>query len=238
MNKEFIEQHLNEFLDLYCKRPIKDNTGGTLAINLFHIFLTLKKYLPKRIIESGVYKGQTTWLINQVLPETKIICLEPATQIIEFRGNKCKYPLLDFLQLTNEHISKEIAKETLIIFDDHQDAYTRILHAHKLGFKIIYFDDNYPEYKGNRHLTIQAVLDEKADPGYNLPSNGKQILENIIDTYTIIPPILPCLEPVTWEDSYITQKPIYQDTAEKPGLDIFADTVKNYRWHTIVELKT
>jgi hypothetical protein len=50
--------------------------------------------------------------------------------------------------------------------------------------------------------------------------------------------MFPCLEPVTWESSYITQEPIYQNTTERPELDIFVDTVKNYRWHTIVELKT
>lgn len=237
MNKQFVEEHLDEFLDLFSKRPIKNNVGGTLAINLFHVFLTLKKYQPKRIIESGVYKGQTTWLINQILPDTKIICLEPASQGIEYRGNNCKYPSLDFLQLTETHITKDVAKETLIIFDDHQDSYTRILHAYKLGFKTIYFDDNYPEYKGNRHLTLEAVLKEKADPGYTLPTNGKHILEEIIDTYTIIPPMLPCSEPITMEKSYITQTPIYQTPTERSGLDVFAETVSNYRWHTVVELK-
>ena len=237
MNKQFIEDHLDEFLNLFSKRPIKNNAGGTLAINLFHVFLTLKKYQPKRIIESGVYKGQTTWLINQILPDTKIICLEPATHVIEYRGTNCKYPTTDFLQLTEENISKEVANETLIIFDDHQDSYTRLLHAHKLGFKVIYFDDNYPEFKGNRHLTLEAVLNEKADPGYILPKNGKETLEQIIEKYTIIPPMLPYTEPVTMEKSYITQTPFYQKTSDRLGLDIFAESMHNYRWHTVVELR-
>lgn len=237
MDKTFIEQHIDEFLELYSNRPIQNNIGGTLAINLFHVFLTLKKYQPKRIIESGVYKGQTTWLINQVLPETKIICLEPASQGIEYKGSNCKYPTIDFLQLTEQNIPADIAKHTLVIFDDHQDSYTRLLHAYKLGFKTIYFDVNYPEFKGNRHLTLDAVLNEKADPGYILPANGKKTLEQIIEQYIIIPPMLPYTEPVTMEKTYITQEPVFKNVEDRLGLKIFAESMHNYRWHTIVELK-
>ena len=230
-----IIDYINDFLEIYEKRPIKENSGGTLSVNLFHLYYIIKKLKPTRIIESGVFKGQTTWLINELLPDTKIVSIEPFLQQVTYQGKNTKYITTDFLNISNDFIPREIAKDTLIIFDDHQDAYQRIMHAHKLGFKNFYFDDNYPEFSGKRHLSLAAVLSNKFEEGFYIPSDAKENLENIIETYTILPPVLSYNEPVTMEKSYIKEEPIFDKLNFQ--LQVFEKDMHNYRWHTFVTLK-
>lgn len=54
---------LDEFLELYDNRPIIDNRGGMLSTHLFWTWYILKKLSPENIIESGVFKGQSTWMM-------------------------------------------------------------------------------------------------------------------------------------------------------------------------------
>lgn len=230
-----IKDYIGDFLEIYEKRPIKENSGGTLSVNLFHLYYIIKKLKPNRIIESGVFKGQTTWLINELLPDTKIVGIDPFLQQIIYEGKNTKYITTDFLKITNDFIPRSVAKDTLIIFDDHQDAYQRVMHAHKLGFKKFYFDDNYPEFRGRRHLSLAAVLDNKADEGFHIPGDAKENLESIIETYNILPPVLPCDEPVTMEKSYIKETPIFDKLDNQ--LQVFEKDLHNYRWHTFVTLK-
>ena len=62
-----------------------------------------------------------------------------------------------------------------------------------------------------------------------------QNLKNIIETYTILPPVLPYTDAVTMENSYIEETPIFEVTDNT--LQVFANDMHNYRWHTYVTLK-
>ena len=45
----------------------------------FHIclvYIFLNKIKPKFVVESGIYKGQTTWLIEKTLPKAKILAID------------------------------------------------------------------------------------------------------------------------------------------------------------------
>jgi hypothetical protein len=234
--REELKNYVDEFLSIYPNRPIRDNHGGCLSVNLFHIFYVLKKYKPKVVIESGVFKGQTTWLINQVLPESLIVCIDPNLQQIVYRSKNAQYMTNDFLSITKKSIADDVVENSLIIFDDHQDAPARLLHAHALGFKLLYFDDNYPEYRGHRHLSIQAVMDGKHDPGFVIPESVKATLEAAMKEYTILPPVLPYDKPITMESSYITIPPVFNDVTEHAGIELFGNDLHNYRWHTLITL--
>ena len=71
-----IINYLDEFCELYKKRPIRDNSGGTKFPHMFGLFYILKKLNPKFVIESGVWKGQSTWLIEKTLPKAKIFAID------------------------------------------------------------------------------------------------------------------------------------------------------------------
>ena len=71
-----IINYLDEFSKLYKQRPIHDNSGGAKVPHMFGLFYILKKLNPKFVIESGVWKGQTTWLIEKTLPKAKIFAID------------------------------------------------------------------------------------------------------------------------------------------------------------------
>ena len=67
---------VEEFNNLYKSRPINDNRGGMKSPHMFALFHYLKLQKPKLIIESGVWRGQGTWLMNIVCPDSKTVCLD------------------------------------------------------------------------------------------------------------------------------------------------------------------
>ena len=71
-----IINYLDEFCELYKLRPIRDNSGGAKFPHMFGLFYILKKLNPKFVIESGVWKGQSTWLIEKTLPKAKIFAID------------------------------------------------------------------------------------------------------------------------------------------------------------------
>ena len=86
MTKENIasfKEELDEFHQLYADRPIANNEGGMKSPHLFATFHTLRKLRPLLIIESGVWKGQGTWLMKKALPEVNILSFD-----VDFFRNK------------------------------------------------------------------------------------------------------------------------------------------------------
>ena len=62
---EEILKEIKIFCSLYDKRPIKNNIGGMMFNHAFALYFILKKTKPDLVIESGVFKGQSTWLIEK-----------------------------------------------------------------------------------------------------------------------------------------------------------------------------
>ena len=87
---------LNDFISLYEKRPVKNNKGGMLFTHMFYFYLMLKNLKPELVIESGVYKGQSTWLIESTLPNSKIISIDINLNSREYISKKAEYRSLDF----------------------------------------------------------------------------------------------------------------------------------------------
>lgn len=59
-----VKTNIKDFLDLYENRPINNNLGGMTSTHLFWTWYAAKKLNAKYIVESGVYKGQGTWLFR------------------------------------------------------------------------------------------------------------------------------------------------------------------------------
>ena len=51
---EDVDKLIEEFLDLYEKRPIQNNKGGMLSAHLFWVWYVIKKLKPKNIIERAL----------------------------------------------------------------------------------------------------------------------------------------------------------------------------------------
>src|SRR4051812_40880727 len=64
---------LESFLPLFEMRPIADNQGGMRSVGLFNVWFLITRLRPKAVLESGIWKGQSTWLIEQAAPEAGIL---------------------------------------------------------------------------------------------------------------------------------------------------------------------
>ncbi len=142
-------EDLEEFKQLYTHRPIKQNVGGMKAVAMFWVWFVTKYLQPGLIIESGVWHGQSTWLLEQAAPHAQIICIEPALERIRYRSKKAFYTREDFSTL---QLPAYNPAHTLCFFDDHQNAFFRIQQVHKKGLIHCIFDDNYPVGFGS-HIT-------------------------------------------------------------------------------------
>ena len=139
LKKNDILNELGNFIELYEKRPIKNNKGGMQFNNMFFFFIILKIKKPSLVIESGVFKGQSTWLIENTLPKSDIISIDIDLSQRKYVSNKSKYYSTDFKfqDLSN------IPNDTLVFFDDHVNHLERLMEAKFFNIKNIVLEDNY-----------------------------------------------------------------------------------------------
>lgn len=143
---------LDEFVSLYQQRPIQDNTGGMKAPHLFAVWFMARALAPQLIVESGVWKGQGTWLLEQACPKARIISLDPDLSKRIYISERVVYSNLDF----SLQDWTDLPATSLVLFDDHQNAYRRLQHCHWFGFKHIIFEDNYPVSEGDCYSLKKA----------------------------------------------------------------------------------
>tara|TARA_X000000950_G_scaffold99350_1_gene125709 strand:+ start:1787 stop:2656 length:870 start_codon:yes stop_codon:yes gene_type:complete len=144
-SKKELLKFLKRFDELYAKRPIKKNIGGMQYPHMFATYCFLKKINPSFVIESGVHRGQSTWLIEKTLPKAKILSIDIDLSKLKYRSKKAKYSFIDF----SKQNFKKIPKNTLAFFDDHQNALNRILQCKKLDIKHLIYEDNYAPGTGD-----------------------------------------------------------------------------------------
>lgn len=166
LSREEIRDGLEEFARLYERRPIRDNAGGMMIGHMCLVWLVLRKIRPAVVIESGVFKGQSTWLIEQACSEAEIVCFEPRIDKIVYRSRRATYFASDFL-----HFGRDLGeRRAFAFFDDHQDALPRIEHCKWLGIKEMIFDDNYPPGKGDCYSLKQMSFGAGFDARHRIAS--------------------------------------------------------------------
>ena len=190
--REDMIEKLEEFTSLYEKRPIEDNTGGMKSSHIFFAWFALQVLNPKAIIESGVWRGQGTWFFEKACPYAQINCIDLNLNQIQYKSKTAKYFDQDFSTIDWSCLPKD---ETVLFFDDHQNAYDRIKTAKWFGFKHMIFEDNYPSLQGDCYSLKKAFMHSgfKYTPGYKLSPTAqiKKIILRLfgieIQHYTDIP---------------------------------------------------
>jgi hypothetical protein len=204
-----IIDEINNFNLLYKNRPVFDNHGGMKAPHMFWVYFLLKKINPSIIIESGIFKGQSTWLIEQICPNSKLISIDPNLDRREFISDRADYRKKDFLEHNwLEELGLEGCKNTLAFIDDHQDNYLRLKHAHANKITHVIFEDNYPTTHGDV-LSLKKILSNNyhiidiygVQTRYTIPDNYKYDVLQMCD-YIECPPIYLDSKVTRWNDSF------------------------------------
>lgn len=157
-----------EFLKLYSERPIQDNQGGMKAPHMFATWFMAQKLSPRLIVESGVFRGQSTWLFEVACPQARIISIDLNLDFRKYISPRVEYSDLDF---TLHDWSEIVPQETLVFFDDHQNAFTRLQQCWWFGFEHILFEDNYPPQQGDCYSIKKAWMNSGFKPS---PSQAAQ----------------------------------------------------------------
>lgn len=153
LNRDRARASVPEFLELYRSRPIAHNRLGMGLNHCFATWFILREMRPRLVVESGVWRGQSTWVIEQAVPDAEVIAIDPVPEARVYSSRRVRYETRDFSQLD---WSAADVDNAVVFFDDHQNAYERLKEMHWLGFRHAIFEDNYPCGEGDfyslRHL--------------------------------------------------------------------------------------
>lgn len=248
-NTDF-KKYLNEFVKLYNNKPIQDNTGGMKFPHMFATYCFLKELNPKLIIESGVWKGQGTWLMENTCPNAKIISIDTNLFYRQYISNNVTYSSSDILNHNlNEYVQNYAngnENDVVIFLDDHQNVLNRLKYLYEsTNIKNILYEDNYPSNQGDC-LSIKKILENKkyvidsagVRNWYDSNPEDNKYLVSIIDTYFEFPPIIKPSHTRwgdLWDSNYETKLPLYDELP----FEIFKyeNEMKDYTWICYVRIK-
>jgi SAM-dependent methyltransferase len=238
-NAEELPPKLVQFLKVYEQSLVPNNVNGLKSVGAFSLWYLLQALKPKYVIESGVCEGFSTWLIEKALPEVVLGCIDMTFDVLRYRSQKASYSTKDFLATDWSKLDKE---NSLIFFDDHQDALARTEAAKKWGFKYLIFDDNYAMNRGT-HLSLSAAKD-----GYNntlaqdgavqnntlFPDLKKRFDALNVKTYWVLPKLFKTEGDFFKNCGEDREEIVFKQSLT--GLEQFYSEKESYRWLTFVEL--
>lgn len=140
-----LKQLLPEFAAFFRGAPIPDNTGGMGFWHAFALWNFLSENKPDAVVESGIYRGLSTWMIENLLPQARILSLDPAMKqrvYISTRSN-VTYSSIDLRYQDFSEFDGIERDRTLVFVDDHNNHLDRLAHLNYFGFTQAVFDDNY-----------------------------------------------------------------------------------------------
>ncbi|THG00582.1 uncharacterized protein LOC114311667 [Camellia sinensis] len=164
---------LEEFVPIYETRPIKNNMYGMGFDHSFGLWFIARWLKPDLMIESGVFKGHSTWVLRQAMPDKPIVSLSPRhpekylNKGPAYVDGNCTYfagkDFVDFGSLNWRSVMKKHRitdpSRILVFFDDHQNELKRLKQALKAGFRHLVFEDNYDTGTGD-HYSFRQICDQ------------------------------------------------------------------------------
>lgn len=246
-NRDELRNNLPEFLKLYEKRPILQNTFGMTSSHGYALWTIMRKLQPKLVIESGAYKGQSAWIIQNAVPDAKLISIDISWANLEWKSDKITY-------LTNDITTHDWVKifaeynvtpdEVVVFFDDHMNFLDRLNFLKILGIHHVIDDDNYDREHGNC-LSPKKILDKEyyliehtggVFTRYEFNQEDYDYFKSRVKIYLEFPPIFE-LAKTRWNDNWspFTKLPILS-TEEKINYPLFYEEAGGYTWMCYLEL--
>jgi hypothetical protein len=161
---ERLEPWVREFWDLVLLSPVRQRHGGAGFNGALQLFCLARAVDPDVIVESGVFRGFTTWVLRRAVPRARLLCFDPAPRL-QYRNEDAFYSRRDWS--LHDFVGLDLARG-LAFFDDHMPQARRIVEARERGFVHVALDDDAPAHRihthgGPAHPTLQMVLDEGRD---------------------------------------------------------------------------
>ncbi len=135
---------VNDFFRIYSSRKLTDNTHGSGFHTAFWLYTIARIFDPELIVESGVWKGHSSWLLSQACPNADQYGFDISLNNVEISEQGIQMFEQDWQSFTFPKFNPDRA---LIFFDCHVNHAQRIIEAKAKGFKHILFDDNPPIHK-------------------------------------------------------------------------------------------
>ncbi len=157
---------VTEFRNSFLQTPFGENSGGANFNTALILFATARILNPQIIVESGVFRGVSTYFLRLACPNAEIISYDVNLNNLTIKIDNVNYYESDWFSETSVYANNRV---NLIYFDDHQDQGVRLLQAYERGFKNILFDDTWPiDVPGGGWLpvpTINMILDDRIQIG-------------------------------------------------------------------------
>lgn len=201
------------------------NRHGLRGVSAFALFWFLRQRAPTVVFEVGVWRGFSTWVIEQALPEAEIHSFDPVFMVEPFlsrwkvgrtyRSPRVHYSTQDFSCAPIRELAAGHARP-LVFFDDHQHKLPRVRQAREAGVLEVVFDDNMPI-----PYTHRSLEHERLDPA-SAPE-----VERAIEQYEVF----PALWPVALD--------VGELSIREPGMDFpvapeFSAVYRDRDWHSYV----
>lgn len=124
---------------IFRNSKIRDLNGGFGFNNGLFFYILISHFQPKKILESGVWRGYSTYLIDQATSiDSEILCFDINLDKREFISKKASY-FESELSLVPE---VNFSKIDFALFDDHVSIYDRLKFCLKNEIEIIVVDDD------------------------------------------------------------------------------------------------
>ena len=186
LERDALLDALREFARVMKHRPF-DNEQGLRGVSAFALYWFVRRTAPSVVFESGVWRGFSTWLIEQAAPAAEIHCFDPLFLLEHliprekigktYRSPRARYSSQDF---SCAPIRELVAGRAgaLAFFDDHQNKVPRLLQCKAAGIRHVVFDDNLAAPYTHRTLEHERAADAA-------------LLEREIETYETFPALWP-----------------------------------------------
>ena len=180
---ENVRDLVETFWALIPSAPVRQRRGGAGFNGALQLFVAMRALKPAFVIESGVFRGLTTWVIRQALPEARIFCHDPDLSGLQYRDPDARYAIADWSSADWSGIDPA---RTVAFFDDHVAQGRRVVEAHALGLTRLLFDDDAAGHRihahgGPAHPTIAMLEAVRHDPEPIRWRRNGRVFEQAVD---------------------------------------------------------
>lgn len=130
-----------EFRKVFLDSPVTGNVYGANFPSGVNLFCLARHLKPSLIVESGVYKGQSSYFLASACPTARVLAFDPNLSEVKHRAAGVVYNEHDWI---NTDVRCNAPDTGLCFFDDHQNQALRVIQAYERGFRHILFDDSWP----------------------------------------------------------------------------------------------